>query len=153
MGGEINRPDAYAQTPERLPAITSVASFYTLIPTEIARGYPVRLRGTVLYIDPAWNVCWLYEEGATLFFEPGASAGSIRAGDQVDVSGRTALESNNYRLVNPSLTVLGRGSFPTTSTLETPQMRGQQDPPSWANISGTIRNIKIEPPNPIRLDL
>jgi hypothetical protein len=54
-------PAAASQAGEILPALTTAYGVHHLTVAESRRGYPVRLRATVLVYDPLWGMLFVHD--------------------------------------------------------------------------------------------
>jgi signal transduction histidine kinase len=86
---------AYAQTRAALPLLTDISAIRALSQDEAARGYPVRIRGTVTHFDELQgNGLIIYDGEFGQFVEPprredGPIWKTIRSGDVLEIDGYT----------------------------------------------------------------
>jgi len=136
------------------PRLTRIDAIRALSPDEAAKGYPVRIRGTVTYLDESWPSGLIVHDGRSgqfvLYAEPYIRTHpriDLRVGDLVEVEGHTA-RGGFAPNVDPSLVrKLGRGSLPPPKHLPYTALQTGRHDCDYVEITGVgQRAWLVEPP-------
>jgi signal transduction histidine kinase len=136
-----------------LPVLTRIRDIRTLSPEEGARGYPVRVRGTVTYLDEDWPSGLIVHDGTAGQFvlytqeyfrtQPRIA---LRSGDQVEVEGHTVGGGFAPNVYPTLVRRLGRGVLPRARRLSyTALLSGRHDC-EYVEITGIGQRVWPEPP-------
>jgi signal transduction histidine kinase len=137
----------------RLPLLTHIRDIRALSPEEGARGYPVRVRGTITYLDEDWPSGLIVHDGTagqfvlyTQDYFRTHPRLTLRNGDLVEVEGHT-VRGGFAPNVDPTLVrLLGRGSLPRAQRLSyTALLSGRYDC-EYVEMVGIGQRVWPEPP-------
>ena len=110
---------AQARSANTLPVLTRIEDIRALSQDAGGRGYPVRIRGTVTHFDEIGHATLIVHDGAFgQFVAPPAnpasvgSYGDLKAGDLVEIEGRTIRGGFAPNVLPSKVRRLGRGTLP-----------------------------------------
>jgi signal transduction histidine kinase len=142
--------EAAADEPDAsLPLLTTASAVRGLSASEAARGYPVRFQAVVTYSDPEMRLLFVQDATAGIYVEAWRHLHEARAGDRVEVSGRSSPGLFAPIVDRPRLRRLGRGALPAAARVRPrPLVRGQYDS-QWVEIEGVVRTVTLRRPGVI----
>ena len=79
---------------------------------ELLRGWRVKLRGAVTFIDPAWHLLTIQDDTGGVLVDLPPSAPAVRRGDILEVSGATSADNHLPTVVSAVIRVTGSGALP-----------------------------------------
>ena len=132
---------AIEQGPRPSRALTRVADIRRMRREDAARHHPVRVTGTVTYVDPAWSMLFLEDEGTGIFVALHNRPVLPRAGDRIEVTGFTGPGSYAPEILRPAIRVLGRGALPTPRRVTYEQLQTGAEDSQWVALRGTVRSL------------
>lgn len=141
----VNAPTVATTTPvapARRPALTNLAEVYGLTPKELAQHVPVRIRGCVTFADPAFQVHFLQDHTAAIFFA--TTQTNLKAGQYVEVLAETDPGGFNPQLVNAQATVLGVTNLPRAIGVELDDLAQGHLDCHWIELDGIVRRAEVE---------
>ncbi len=134
-----------------LPTLTTVREIQQLSPAEAERGYPVKLKGTVIYHAPGVSYRFLQDDtGGTYFSNPNTDPldlsplepgliieieGITRAGGFAPYVGRNANRPLVWR-------ELGRGPLPTPRRVSVGDLADPRFHSEYIELSGVVRHVE-----------
>jgi signal transduction histidine kinase/CheY-like chemotaxis protein/HPt (histidine-containing phosphotransfer) domain-containing protein len=121
--------------------LTRVADIRRMRREEAARHHPVRVTGTVTYVDPAWSMLFLEDRGTGIFVALHNRPVLPRAGDRVEVTGFTGPGSYAPEILRPSIRVLGGGTLPVPRRVTYEQLQTGAEDSQWVALRGTVRSL------------
>lgn len=131
-----------------LPTLTTISAIRALSQDEGARGYPVRVRGTVTHVDEDADVTLFIHDGRLGQFVNPPAAGAtplnlvwreLRRGDLVEIEGRTVRGGFAPNLEPAIVRRLGHTSLPTPKTIAfSPMLSGRHDC-DYVEITGVVQ--------------
>jgi signal transduction histidine kinase len=139
--------EAAADEPDAsLPLLITAAAVRRLSTTEAARGYPVRFQGVVTYSNPEMRLLFVQDATAGIYVEAWRHLHDARAGDRVEVSGRSSPGLFAPIVDRPRLRRLGRGALPEPARVR-PQalVHGRYDS-QWVEIEGVVHTVAFRRP-------
>jgi signal transduction histidine kinase len=108
--------------PRPAPRLTRVKAIRDLSPDEAARRYPVRIRGTVTYVDESWPSGIIVHDGDAGQFVLYSEKTGLRQGDRVEVEGVTIRGGFAPNVQPERVRRLGRGALPTPKRPPYPEL-------------------------------
>lgn len=136
------------QTPKSPPseAVTSAAVLRALSPAEAARRRPVKLRATVIGLNPSSPAVFLQDEtGGTFVRVQGVWPTQVRPGDVLDVEGLTyegrlvpGVQSARFRVV-------GRARLPEPKAVSFDDLLSTRHHYERVELSGIVRSVAPGP--------
>jgi len=129
---------------QALPLLTEAQQIRTLTPDEANRGYPVRLRAVVTYVDPAALDFFVQDATAGIFINDPLLQQSphVHAGDLVEVAGVTEDPDFAPQIGKPSVQVLGPGVLPKPREASFDALVSTRDDSQWVEFNGVVRAVE-----------
>ena len=140
-----------AQEPSHLPTLTTAEKVRELTPDEAKRGYPVRLRAVITYID--------FNEGD--YFAQDATAGiyvdenrnlHFQPGDLLEIEGVTEEPDFAPQIAKARYRRLGRAPLPRPRKVSLGDMLSTREDSQWVQIEGIVQDANRDDNN-LRLDV
>lgn len=132
-----------AASAKGLPAIIDrLSDIRKLRREEAARNIPVQVRGVLTYADPAWRNGFLQENGDALYVDLEPRQVNLRAGQWVELRGRTSPGGFAPEVINSSLTVLGTTNFPAPARVSVEDLINGAWDAHWIEMEGVIRRVE-----------
>lgn len=140
------RADAQsAPAPPDAP-LTRIKAIRALTPEEGARGYPVRIRGTVTHFDEIGRgLLFLHDGESGQFVEPPARADAlkvfqaVRRGDVIEVEGRTVRGGFAPNVVPERIHRTGHAALPNPKRLPLGQLLTGRHDCDYVEIEGVVQ--------------
>ncbi|MBS1850281.1 MAG: hypothetical protein JST79_05170 [Acidobacteria bacterium] len=135
---------AQSDSSSSLPVLTQVGQIRQLTTDQAARGYPVRIRGTVTGDVPAPDffvqdaTAGIYVEGNTGIASP------HRLGDLVEVEGITGPGKFAPVIREVRTQVVGKGTLPRGRLLSFAEVANGEQDSQWGQIRGMVRTAAID---------
>jgi PAS domain S-box-containing protein len=150
-------PDSFpaAARSGALPLLTRAQQIRTLTPDEANRGYPVRLRAVVTYIDPAEGDFFVQDATAGIFLndlQMPQSPPQVRVGDLVEVSGATEDLDFAPQIGKPEVRVLGRALLPKPREVGFDALVSTREDSQWVQFDGVVQ-AAVREGNSVTLEL
>jgi signal transduction histidine kinase/CheY-like chemotaxis protein/HPt (histidine-containing phosphotransfer) domain-containing protein len=124
-----------------LPVLGTVAEIHRLDAEQAKLGYPVRLSGIVTYYDPPGRFFFFQDATAGVFIFPPKDDVQLKAGQVVEVDGRTGPGDFAPVIVDPHLHILAQGPMPAAPNLTLEELfTGHQDS-NWVEAEGIVQTI------------
>ncbi len=131
----------------RLPALTSVHQIRALSKANAQRAYAVHLRATVTYFDPAAPDLFVQDETGGIWVDWPLGLPGPRAGQLIDLHGKTNQTTFAQDIVQPQLTVLGEALLPKPRRPSYERMLSTAEDSNWIEIEGIVRAVWISEDN------
>ena len=135
-----------ATTPAPLPFITTIEAIRALSQDEGARGYPVRIRGTITHVDEQADASVMLHDGRFGQFvaappDPAAVSAwrELRRGDIVEIEGRTVRGGFAPNVQPEVVRRLGRGPLPRPKQLALASLLTGRHDCDYIEISGVVQ--------------
>ena len=133
-------------SPARLPTLTTIGAIRALSQDESARGYPVRVRGTVTHVDEQADVTVMLHDGQLGQFvvapvERAAMPAwrELRRGDFVEIEGRTVRGGFAPNLEPRVIRRLGPKPLPVPKTIAFASMLSGRHDCDYVTITGVVQ--------------
>lgn len=128
-----------------LPILTTVAQVKTLSEDQARLGYPIRLRGVVTYHNPVAGNTFAQDAtgGIYLVFRRDAQP-AVRAGDLVEIEGRSRPGNFAPVVVVAGIRAMGRQPFPQPARVDMEQIFTGIADSSWVEAQGVVHSIGQE---------
>jgi len=124
--------------------LTQVAQVRALTETQSRHACPVQLRGVITFNVPAMGVAFLQDSSAGIFIQQDFSLKGVRAGDWVEVRGRTAPGDFAPVVSEPQVLRLGQAHLPSVQRLPLEDLLTGKEDSQWVEIRGVVRSIGME---------
>jgi hypothetical protein len=127
-----------AQSNDR-PEITRFSVISKMRLAEASQGFPVRLRGVVTYADVDWHNCFIQNQGGALYVD--LSREDVRAGQWVELTGRTSPGGFAPEITNASFHILGISNLPPPIKVDLEDLANGHLDSHWVQVEGVIRRV------------
>ncbi len=138
--------DAQTPAPAPLPLLTTIEAIRSLSQDEGAKGYPVRVRGTVTHIDETADVTLIIHDGALgQFVEPPRDPASVgpwrdlRRGDEVEIEGQTVRGGFAPNLQPWVVRRIGRKALPVPKRIGFASMQTGRHDCDYIEVVGIVQ--------------
>ena len=138
------RPDIYANsTSSALPALTSAHQIHRLTNADAARGYPVRLDGSiVLYYNSELGNLFLFDPTGGVYADMRHQPHlPLRSGDRLHVEGISAPGGYAPFIDRPVVTILGHGAMPVAPRVSLDSLLSGAYDTAWVEVEGIVRSV------------
>ncbi len=122
-----------------LPLLTSARQIRTLTPDKANRGYPVRLRAVVTYIDPPAGDFFVQDATAGIYLNDAQQVPHVSTGDLVEVEGATEDLDFAPQIGRPAVRVLGRAALPKPREVGFDALISTREDSQWVRFDGVVR--------------
>ena len=122
-----------------LPTLTLLGQVRSLSASQAKLGYPVRLRATVTYFDPAQNAMFLQDATAGIWAIWSLPTLKLAAGDLVEVRAKTTFTDFAPDLGDLQLNRVGRVPLPIARRVTFEQMASTLEDSRRVEIEGSVR--------------
>jgi two-component system, sensor histidine kinase and response regulator len=127
-------------TATNLPILTRIETIRELNSDDASRGYPIKLRGVVTYIDHQLHHHFIHD-GSGGIFVSGTNSYPIQFGQEVEVEGRSAPGQFAPVIVQPQFRVLGPGKLPEAQMVSCAQMSTGREDCQRVEVGGIVRSV------------
>ena len=143
---------AAIERPADLPVVTEAGAIRALSAEEAGRHYPVRLRATVTYADPAWSMLFVQDGSGGVYVDSNQAA-ELRAGDLIELEGST--DSGNFapQIVRPTIRVVGRAPPPRGKRADVERLLTGMEDSQWVETTGVVRAVSRDGANHVLIHL
>ncbi|HKI43735.1 MAG TPA: response regulator [Balneolales bacterium] len=126
-----------------LPLLKSVSEIRRLTYSESKRGYPVRFRSVVTYVDPVWQLLFVQDKTGGIYItsykiEPG----HFKIGERVEVKGVTDPGGFAPNISKATIQLLGTGELPPDPDLPLSDILSGREDAQWIGITGILKAVK-----------
>ena len=124
-----------------LPVLTEAQQIRTMNPDEANRGYPVRLRAVVTYVDPDNGEFFVQDATAGIFLsDPLAQLTPyFHVGDFVEVTGVTEDPDFAPQIGKPVVRILGHAALPKPREVGFDALISTREDSQWVQFEGLVR--------------
>jgi hypothetical protein len=140
IGGQSQASDV-----EKAATLTlhDAAAIHRLSGPEAARGYKVELKTTITFVDPAFGLIFVQDNGPGIYVDGHSTNFTpLHVGERVDLRGLTAPGEFAPMIVNPEFTVRDDGPLPAPIANKEDIFTGSMDS-SRLQLQGVIKAAQI----------
>lgn len=130
---------AVAAGPARAQLLTTALEVRSLSFPAAEQAQPARLRGTVVFIEPA--AVFVQDETSTTFFRP-KRLGALRPGDEIEVEGRTRMGLYLPGLGEADYRVLDHRSLPAGIPATYDDLASARHHYQRVTVTGIVRSVR-----------
>jgi signal transduction histidine kinase/CheY-like chemotaxis protein len=136
--------------PGGAPALLkSVADVHALSPEEAERSLPVRVRGTVTYVNPRSNTLFVQDDtGPTFVYSPRLADLGLSAGDLVDLTGVTAPGDFAPIISERGVVKTGRSPMPAPAAASLDDLLTGVFDSAWVEAEGIVQIVDANAADP-----
>jgi signal transduction histidine kinase/DNA-binding response OmpR family regulator len=127
-----------------LPLLTTIAQVRALRSADAERAYPVVLRGTVVYVDALSQFLVVQAGTDGVGVDTTKIPGTFTFGRQIEIEGRTGLDSVSPVVVATSAKDVGPGDTPIALSLSPNDLKLRVNANLWVEAEGTVRSAIAE---------
>ncbi len=125
--------------------ITEAARVRGLSTSDSSLRHPVRLRGVVTYVDPAWRLVFIQDATAGVFVNTQGGTSLAAVGDSVEVEGVTDTGGFAPSVMAERIVVRGREPVPPPATPSLDALRAGGFDSQWVTVTGVVRRVFVDP--------
>ena len=131
--------------PAPLPVLTDIGAIRALSQAEAARGYPVKIRGTVTHFDELRSTgLFVFDGEYGQFVQPPASGSfrkwePIRTGELIEITGRTIRGGFAPNVQPDEIRLLGRSGWPSPRHVTYASLLTGRHDCEFVEVTGVIR--------------
>ncbi|MGA2544561.1 MAG: sensor histidine kinase [Verrucomicrobiota bacterium] len=135
------RRAAAGETPE-LPTLTTVRQIREVTPEQAAKRYPAHLRGVVTFCEATydWGM-FIHDATGGIFVKLGEGTNNFKAGDEVEIEGRSGPGDFVPVVLAERIQVLGRAALPDPDRVTYEQVASGTEDSQWVELRGVVRSI------------
>jgi signal transduction histidine kinase/DNA-binding response OmpR family regulator len=116
-------------------------------------GRPVRLRGTVTYLDPQWRLLFVQDHTAGIFVDMHGESPGVAVGDRVELIGSSSPGEFAPSVRHEVLTRLGGGTWPAPIRPELRQLTAGLMDSQFIEVGGIVRRLSVDQAAHLNLDV
>src|ERR1041385_4898245 len=124
-----------------LPVLTNVVQVREMQPKQAKQGFPVKLRGVVTYANPGWFLWFMQDETAGIYIYRQDDAGPLRAGQEIEVSGKTIQGLSGSTVATEQIRILGPRAMPVPRVLTAQQLQDGNYDGQWVEVEDLVRSV------------
>ncbi|HWX23004.1 MAG TPA: HAMP domain-containing sensor histidine kinase [Candidatus Binatia bacterium] len=124
------------------PELQHAADILALTKEKAAWHLPVRLHGVITYADPEWHNMFFHDGSADIYAETTQS--DVRAGQWVELTGRTSRGGFAPEVTNAAVTVLGITNLPVPARVDLEDLANGTLDAHWVQLEGVVRRVTEE---------
>ncbi|HEX4121044.1 MAG TPA: PAS domain S-box protein [Verrucomicrobiae bacterium] len=128
-----------------MPILTTATEVRNLAPEEAARHYPVHIRGLVTFFDQKQFLRFVQDDTCGIYFyfsDTQAAQYRLRAGERIDIVGRTSQGEYAPIIEAQHIQKLGTGNFPEAKTVGIEQLSTGQEDSQYVGVHGIVRSVR-----------
>src|SRR5260370_9174210 len=129
-----------AESPKKLPTLTSCKQIRSLTREEARRGYPVHLRAVVTYFDAVGLNWFLNVSKGGIFIQWSPELTKVFVGDLLEVEGASTQVDFAPDIGHPHWRVVGRAQMPVAPRVSFAQMANTSEDAIWVEVEGIARS-------------
>lgn len=136
--GQTETP-AQSTSARGLPLLKTAREIHRLSREESKRGYPVAIQGIVICSNPPHRLFFIQDETAGIYVYLTSEGPWPQLGDRVKITGETAPGNFARIVLNPVITVLGKGELPVARSASYDQILNGNLDSQWVTVQGVLR--------------
>ena len=128
--------------PSHLPTLTTAEQVRELTADQANRGYPVRLRAVVTYIDSAVGDFFVQDATAGIYVNESNGSLHFRPGDLLEIEGVTEEPDFAPQIAKPRYRVLGRAPLPRPRKVRLGDLLSTHEDSQWVQLEGIVQDVE-----------
>jgi PAS domain S-box-containing protein len=134
-----------------LPALTRAEQVRELSAEQANRGYPVRLRGVVTFVDDF--SLFVQDSSVGIFVSASGLAHEVRAGQLIELDGATECPDFAPQVNKARVRIVGTAQMPPAKRLDFDRLAATEEDSQWAEVEGVVHAVvRDEVPVPPAVD-
>jgi len=135
-----------------LPVLTRTQQVRELSAPQANRGYPVRLRGVVTFVDDF--SLFVQDSSAGIFVDVSGLARQVSAGQLIELEGVTECPDFAPQIGKAHVQVVGTAPMPQAKRLDFDKLAASEEDSQWAEVEGVVHAVvRDEVPVPPAVDV
>jgi hypothetical protein len=130
--------------PSHLPTLTTAEQVRELTADQANRGYPVRLRAVVTYVDFAVGDFFAQDSTAGIYVHETNKSLHFRPGDLLEIDGVTEELDFAPQITKGRYRVLGRAPLPQPRQVHLGDLFSTREDSQWVQLEGVVQNAQPE---------
>jgi len=127
-----------------LPLLTRIEQIRALTRQEAGRGYPVKVRATVTFSAPDYQILFVQDASGSIFVDsPETGTRQLTRGDRVEIEGTTWLPDFAPNIKAAVIRRLGPGTLPEPVRLSYEDLQRIDRDCDWVEVEGIVRSIEV----------
>ena len=127
-----------------LPLLTRIDQIHALTRREAASGYPVRVRATVTFSAPNFQILFVQDATGAIFVDvPQGGTGPLTSGDRLEIEGTTSLPDFAPNIKAFLIRRLGTGTLPPAVRLSYEDLQRIDRDCEWVEVEGIVRSTEL----------
>ena len=152
VGPLISRGEQPATVSAARPVLTRVEQVRELSPVEANRGFPVRLRGVVTFVDNF--ALFVQDSSAGIAVIASGLTRDVHPGQLIELEGITECPDFAPQINKARVRIVGAGRLPLPKRVSFERLASTEEDSQWAEIEGIVRAVvSDEIPIPPALDV
>lgn len=130
------------QGPSRLPTLTTAEQVRELTPDQANRGYPVRLRAVVTFIDFAVGDFFVQDATAGIYIDETNRNLHFQPGDFLEIEGVTEEPDFAPQIGKARYRLLGKAPLPRPRKVSLGDMLSTREDSQWVELEGIVQDVE-----------
>lgn len=127
-----------------LPTLTTAEQVRELTADQANRGYPVRLRAVVTYIDFAVGDFFAQDATAGIYVNESNRSLRFQPGDLLEIEGVTEELDFAPQITKARYRVLGRAPLPRPRKVHLGDLLSTREDSQWVQIEGIVQGVELD---------
>jgi signal transduction histidine kinase len=125
-----------------LPTLTSVRQVREESPEHAAKHFPAHLRGVVTFCDATYDLgMFIHDATGGIYVKLGEGTNKFRAGDEVEIAGRSGPGDYVPVVLVARVNVLGEAALPQPDQATYEELAMGTEDSQWVELRGEVRSI------------
>jgi PAS domain S-box-containing protein len=107
-------------------------------------GYPIQLRGVITYVDTSHGDLFVQDATGGIYVNPAGQTLNLRAGEFVEVIGKTGLGDFASEIENPQVRVLGEAPLPSPRRVGGEEFASGAQDSQFVEVEGIVMSAGAE---------
>ncbi|HEV2379156.1 MAG TPA: response regulator [Terriglobia bacterium] len=138
--------------PSQLLALTSAEQVRELTPDQAKRGYPVRLRAIVTYVDSAVGDFFAQDTTAGIYVNENNKSLNFHPGDLLEIDGVTEEPDFAPQIAKARYRRLGHVPLPRPRQVRLADLLSTHEDSQWVQLEGIVQDVEPDH-GPLKLDV
>ncbi|MBL9135286.1 MAG: PAS domain-containing protein [Verrucomicrobiales bacterium] len=135
-------PSAVSPLPVQTPPLTQISNIFTIPRDQLAKRFPVRLKGVMTYSDPEYANGFLQQGDFAIYLQ--LRQEGIRAGQWVEVEGVTDPGGFAPQINDVTVEILGSAPLPIPLRVSLNDLAGGDLDSHFVELEGVVRRAEAE---------
>ena len=123
----------------KLPLLTEARQILSLGRKDAARGYPIRIRAVVTYVDADWRALFVQDSTAGVYVDSKRNPTVVKRGQWVEVEGRSGPGEFAPLIDCSQMRILGEAPMPPGRNASMEELTSGRLDSQWVEVEGVVR--------------